>query len=198
MTERPVVDGQLEVGPSKFCVTDITTAMLDFGLVVYGQCTSTIEDYEDPRIEPSCGAKLIATWEHMGLGEDYQRAQLGEHYDGAKADLAQYRHLKALCARAEMRVRASGETGLSDVRAAALRILASELADGGKIAALAMLLAGARTASEIARLTNRSLRTVERHYARARIRGNEHYATMRTEASGAGNLDDAGMRVSAA
>ena len=71
------------------------------------------------------GAKLIATWEHMGLGADYQRAQLGERYGAAKADLAQYRHLKALSALAEMRARASGEMELSDVRTAALRILAS-------------------------------------------------------------------------
>jgi hypothetical protein len=122
-------DGQLEVSPRKGCVTNFATAMLDFGLVVYGQCTSTME-YEDPRSERSCGAKLITIWQQEGLGEDFQRASLGKGYDAAKADLDQYRHLKALGALAEARARKRGETGLGDIRTAGLRIFASDLSDG--------------------------------------------------------------------
>jgi hypothetical protein len=50
MSKHEAPDGQLEVVSRKYCISDIMTAMLDFGLVVYGQCTSAMEDYEDPRI----------------------------------------------------------------------------------------------------------------------------------------------------
>jgi hypothetical protein len=179
MSEQLVSDGQQEVALRRGCPTNITTAMLDFGLVVYGQCTSTME-YDDPRNESVCGAKLIAIWQQEGFGEDFQRASLGESYEAAKADLAQYRYLKALAALAEARVRRRSETDLADMRTAAVRIFASDLSDGAKIAALAMLLADANTAGEIARLTDRSLRTVERHYAEVRVRGYALYAAERT------------------
>jgi hypothetical protein len=50
-------------------------------------------------------------------------------------------------------------------------ILGSELSDGAKVAAITMLITGARTAREIAAATNRSLRSVERHYAELRASG---------------------------
>jgi DNA-binding transcriptional ArsR family regulator len=56
-------------------------------------------------------------------------------------------------------------------------ILRSGLSDGAKVAAIAMLATGSRTAKEIAAATNRSLRSVERHYAELRTAG---YADLRS------------------
>jgi len=59
-----------------------------------------------------------------------------------------------------------------------LQILASELSDGAKIAAIAAAVAGAKSAREVATITGRKLRTVERHYAELRTSG--EYADLRT------------------
>jgi hypothetical protein len=59
-----------------------------------------------------------------------------------------------------------------------LQILASNLSDGAKIAAIAAAVSGAKSAREIATLTRRKLRTVERHYAE--LRTSEEYADLRS------------------
>jgi hypothetical protein len=53
-------------------------------------------------------------------------------------------------------------------QAVALHILKANLSDGAKVAALAGLVAGAATARDIATITNRSIRSVERHHAELR------------------------------
>jgi len=55
---------------------------------------------DDPRIEVSAGAKLLAIWEHEEhcerLSEEQQRDRLGNDYEKAKDALATYRLRKAV------------------------------------------------------------------------------------------------------
>ena len=69
----------------------------------------------------------------------------------------------------------NGSVG-QEVFLAAAKILKSDLSEGAKIAALATLLTGAKTAREIAKATNRPVRSVERHYAELRT---SDYADLR-------------------
>lgn len=54
-----------------------------------------------------------------------------------------------------------------------IEILKSDLSDGAKLAAIAILTTGAKTARDIATATKNKLRTVERHYAELRSSGTQ-------------------------
>jgi hypothetical protein len=152
-----------------------------------------MEDYDDPRIEISSGAKLIVIWEQMGLGEEYRRQQLGESYDPAIKALAKYRRLKAQEALAVSRLRKSSVSGPVQNLPSILKVFQSNLSDGGKVAALAVILTGCRTARDVAEITNRSLRSTERHYAEARKYADvREYADVRRDEAYAGTSEPTG------
>ena len=133
---------------------EVISAMRDFSAIMYGKSAARMGD-DDPRLEIDSGAKLVAFFEAIGLNEACQRDRI-HNYDQAKEALTAYRLLK------------SGVGTVPVNRVIALRILKANLSDGAKIAALAGLLIEAKTARDIATITNRSLQFVERHYAELR------------------------------
>jgi hypothetical protein len=68
--------------------------MRDMGVVLYGQCTSTMGCL-DPRVEITAGAKLIVVSQIVDRPEGEVKINLGPGYAKAKEALDRYCDLKA-------------------------------------------------------------------------------------------------------